>query len=67
MALDLGQPHQAIRHLGSLLDVNDKSVDRRLLDANLQARHLTRRSHVPEIGEVVVVPKPTPPMLPCLE
>jgi hypothetical protein len=55
-ALDLGQPHQAIRLLGSLLDVNDKSVDRRLPDANLQA-HLTRRSHVPEIGEVVVVPK----------
>jgi hypothetical protein len=55
-ALDLGQPHQAIRLLGSLLDVNDKSVDRRLPDANLQA-HLTRRSHTPEIGEVVVVPK----------
>ena len=36
--------------------MNDKSVDRRLPDANLQA-HLTRRSHVPEIGEVVVVPK----------
>jgi hypothetical protein len=33
--------------------VNDKSVDRRLPDATLQA-HLT---HVPEIGKVVVVPK----------